>query len=718
MAQEVIPAAHNYEAVYTEPSFDSDGFTTYTCACGDTYTETDTGTMKIAAASIGGVKYETLSEAFAEAKAGDTIVMLKSYTIAGGTAETWDLTGKTLEISSTGVGISVEGNLRILGGTFNSGILVRKNGKVTIEAGTFHISGSIWIEYGSVTINGGTFYVTGEGRFVTKACGIGSNEFTRFTINDGTFYFRDNGKFFDYGDSTINGGTFYLENQKKASILAGWSDYRDPLTIKGGTFYVGGPVGIEVDVGGAQFYIHGGSFITTVEGANILKDGGGAIGIYGGTFSQDMTPYLSESYCCTKVDDYYVVGQHHYNVKKVADAYLKTPASCTNAAEYYLSCACGKKGTDTFQDGDALQHSFTNYVSNGDATCTENGTETAVCDYGCGATDTRELPNSAKGHTYQKGICTVCGYVNKCGDNLTWSLDEEGALTISGTGAMYDFTLSNPAPWYDCRKEIKELIIENGVTTIGSYAFYGCTGLTSVAIPESVISIGAYAFGECGSLKNIEVPESVERIDGSAWSGSGIGSVVIGGGDPLEEDDFKGYEGLSEIWFRSDFPGIGENVFRNVTATAYYPADNQTWTEDKLQNYGGIITWKPYCLGEHTVVIDEAVAPTCKSVGLTEGRHCSACGEILLAQEEIPATGIHNYVDTVCTYCGAIGGIYDDNISWTLVDGTLTISGSGEMPWLDINGTADVPWRDYEDQVTAVVIERILDMRCSAGWKI
>jgi len=708
-AQEVIPAAdHSYEGIYTEPTFDADGFTTYTCSvCGDSYTETDPGTMKTAAAAIGDNKYETLAEAFAAAKEGDTIEMLVSYTIAAGTTESWDLTGKTLAISRTGVGIYVEGTLNILGGTFRftegyEHLVVKNNGQAAIEDGTFYVCGQwgIWVNHGLLTINGGTFYVTGDGYIGTQARPSGSNKFSRMTINDGVFYFRENGALYDYGLSSIKGGTFYLENQKKASIIAGYSDYRDALTITGGTYYIGGPVGIRADYY-SQCYIHGGTFLTTIDGAQILQNDGAALGVYGGTYSQDMSDYLGADYCCQKHEDYYVVARHSFTEEKVADEYLKMEAGCDTGAEYYRSCACGKAGTDTFFFGEPLGHSFTNYVPNNNATCTDNGTGTAECDRGCGATDEQEIPDSALGHSYQNGICTLCGDVNGCGENLNWTL-ENGVLTISGTGPMYDFSLENPAPWHGCREEIRELIIENGVTTIGSYAFYSCKGLTSVVIPESVIFIGAYAFGDCTNLKDVEIPDSVEKIDGNAWSGSGVGSVVIpGGSGPIDENDFEGCEGLTEIWFRGDFPGISENAFRNVTATAYYPADNVTWTADKLQNYGGTITWKPYCLGEHTVVIDEAVPATCTTDGLTEGKHCSVCGEILVAQEVIPAG--HNVVNGVCTGCG-VYGTCGDNLIWELDTSArkLTISGEGAM--YDYSGSSG-PWKAKKSAIHTVVIE-------------
>lgn len=88
-----------------------------------------------------------------------------------------------------------------------------------------------------------------------------------------------------------------------------------------------------------------------------------------------------------------------------------------------------------------------------------------------------------------------------CGDNVTWTLDDNGTLTISGTGDMKDY-FSSSSPFYN-NSNIKSVIIENGVTNIGDYAFYYCGGLESVNIPDSVTSIGSLAFIGCSKLDSV-----------------------------------------------------------------------------------------------------------------------------------------------------------------------------------------------------------------------
>ena len=93
----------------------------------------------------------------------------------------------------------------------------------------------------------------------------------------------------------------------------------------------------------------------------------------------------------------------------------------------------------------------------------------------------------------------------KCGANLTWTLDDNGTLTISGEGAMTDWSSSSSVPWYSIRSSIKNVIIGNSVTSIGLCAFYSCSSLKSVTIGNSVTSIGEYAFYDCSSLESISV---------------------------------------------------------------------------------------------------------------------------------------------------------------------------------------------------------------------
>ncbi|MBR4226397.1 MAG: leucine-rich repeat domain-containing protein, partial [Candidatus Methanomethylophilaceae archaeon] len=98
-----------------------------------------------------------------------------------------------------------------------------------------------------------------------------------------------------------------------------------------------------------------------------------------------------------------------------------------------------------------------------------------------------------------------------CGDGLTWALDDYKNLTISGSGPMSDYS-SSGGPW---GKWLESVAIEDGVTSIGNWAFYDCF-FSSVSIPSSVTSIGGDAFYDCTSLTSVDMP-SVTSIGSQAF---------------------------------------------------------------------------------------------------------------------------------------------------------------------------------------------------------
>ena len=103
-----------------------------------------------------------------------------------------------------------------------------------------------------------------------------------------------------------------------------------------------------------------------------------------------------------------------------------------------------------------------------------------------------------------------------CGENLTWTLDTDGVLTVSGTGEMS----FDECPWDAYRSEIKTVVLTQGVTTVAAEAFADCTALTDVRLPEGLLSVGYHAFGNCTALPEITIPRTVTALGPAAFAGA------------------------------------------------------------------------------------------------------------------------------------------------------------------------------------------------------
>ena len=107
-----------------------------------------------------------------------------------------------------------------------------------------------------------------------------------------------------------------------------------------------------------------------------------------------------------------------------------------------------------------------------------------------------------------------------CGESVTWSLSSDGTLALSGKGEMANYKSSDTAPYYNApwgsdalRLKIKRLVVNEGITSIGNFAFYLCSNLTSVSLPNSLKWIGYDVFSGCSSLTSLVIPDNVTYID-------------------------------------------------------------------------------------------------------------------------------------------------------------------------------------------------------------
>lgn len=160
-----------------------------------------------------------------------------------------------------------------------------------------------------------------------------------------------------------------------------------------------------------------------------------------------------------------------------------------------------------------------------------------------------------------------------CGENVTWQF-ADGVLTISGSGAMEDYqsphdVKGKSAPWYKYhRNNIKRVVVEEGVTTIGGYAFYVCHNFTSIELASSITTIGEFAFEECGGLTSIELPSGVTAIRESAFNNCWrLTSIELPSGVTIiEAGTFEWCQSLTDIELPSGVTSIGKDAFRHCSS--------------------------------------------------------------------------------------------------------------------------------------------------------
>ena len=153
-------------------------------------------------------------------------------------------------------------------------------------------------------------------------------------------------------------------------------------------------------------------------------------------------------------------------------------------------------------------------------------------------------------------ICMAGGFAEtregSCGENATWSVDEEGVLTIAGEGKMTE------APWLPYASEIRKIQIGQGITDIRDYAFQYCEHAAEISIPDSVVRIGRYALYFCKELKEIVIPDSVTEMDtGALAQCEALEKVTLSSGlSVIEKMVFYGCPGIKELVFPSGITHI------------------------------------------------------------------------------------------------------------------------------------------------------------------
>ena len=254
---------------------------------------------------------------------------------------------------------------------------------------------------------------------------------------------------------------------------------------------------------------------------------------------------------------------------------------------------------------------------------------------------------------------------NKCGDNLVWEYSN-GTLTITGSGDMFDWETEDDVPWKEYANEIKTVVLDSRITSIGACAFYECGNLSEIVIPDGVTSIGGSAFFYCGSLSDIKIPDSVNYIhDCAFFYCTSLKSVIIPNGvKSIGHETFQGCANLESVSISESVTEINRSAFTGCDSLKHIHIPNGKTAND-YKGRGSLPN------------NDEYYFP------LDENGHCSD-----------PDCPMGLYFDP--KKCG-------DNLVWEYSNGTLIITGSGDM--FNWDYAMYVPWREYSNDITTVNLD-------------
>ena len=286
-----------------------------------------------------------------------------------------------------------------------------------------------------------------------------------------------------------------------------------------------------------------------------------------------------------------------------------------------------------------------------------------------------------------------------CGMKVTYSLDTStGVLTISTTdnmlSQMFGFGPTD-SPFYK-NPYIKSIIIESCVSSIGSYAFSGCTSLASVTIAGTVTSIGNYAFSGCTSLTSVTIPNSVTSIGSYVFSGcTSLTSVTIPNSvKSIGDYAFSDCTSLTSVTIPNSVTSIGSNAFYN---TAYYN-DESNWNNgalyisdcliniiddfDSTTDYtikGGTRIIACSAFGDCTNLTSVTIPDSVKNIGSYAFSDCASLTSITIP-DSVTSIGVYAFSD-----CTSLTSVTIPNSVTSI--GSSAFSGCSNLKSVNYNGT-------------------------------
>lgn len=303
-----------------------------------------------------------------------------------------------------------------------------------------------------------------------------------------------------------------------------------------------------------------------------------------------------------------------------------------------------------------------------------------------------------------------------CGENVTWVFDKStGTLTISGTGDMYDYTNQvDDEPWWretGLVSNIKTLILEEGVTSIGDGTFKEATEMTNVVLPESLTSIGKCSFQQCTSLTEVVLPESLTSIDEYSFAGcTNLEKVAVGDTDiaigkyvsEIGENAFGGCTKLKSLnvhsdnqYFSNDEKGVVFN--KNKTTLVYYPCGKagtsytipDTVTTIGAGAFGGVSDITNITIPAGVTTIEQYALHKCPELEYLY---------FLGTPEQWDSITLDSRNDDILVYFDK-AGVCGENCTWFYDKdtATLTLSGAGVV--------VESPWDKYGYDIQTIIVD-------------
>ncbi len=370
------------------------------------------------------------------------------------------------------------------------------------------------------------------------------------------------------------------------------------------------------------------------------------------------------------------------------------------------------------------------------------------------------------------------GDCGKTGNDVTWTLDRDGLLTVSGTGEMADYDNADDVPWHSYLNLVASVVIQNGVTSVGKNAFQSCANLASVTLPaQGLESVGDVAFYHCDALASITYPEAPSTP-----------TVTLPEGVTRIGDNAFGFCALTTFHIPASVTDIGESVFYKCAALTAITVseENSAYTaaDGILFDHGQtVLVWYPAqkSLTEYTLpesvrrignyafnscpTLNKVTFPAVEDGGLEEiGEYAFAYSAVSELAIPVSLTTVGDYAFYECTGLSdndgnAVGtvnyggnrqqwsalvmgtgnyrltnsnivfgdmrqdnvvasgecGSLGNNVSWSLnIEGEFRISGKGTMR--DYRSADSVPWAAYGDgEETTDLRPRILTATVSEG---